>query len=286
MSAEIEGRESDDGPPSFEDSLAEAFVLALALDPFVDIHAGMTAAIGLLEDLAQERPDRPEPSLAMAFCHAGLGRSSAAVACLDACRDLGFGGPSAPEVEFEQEGDDGERSLVTVTPALAELLRAQLECELGQTQAAKRRLEALDGRIDHDYEAHVHTLLADLAIDGSDFETATRHLGEALAWDRDFAPAHFTRGRLRQAKGDDDAALRAFERAVRLDPYEPEFRLARAMALTATGRADMAFRDLDAIDARFDAGFDNDAIAAASARLKADVAGRLSAAEAAEPPPS
>ena len=65
-----------------------------------------------------------------------------------------------------------------------------------------------------------------------------------LALDPDERDAHFVRGRIHERHGDPHAAIKAYGRAIKLDPDEIDFRLGRAQARLATGDRGGAESDL------------------------------------------
>lgn len=252
--------------PDYDERLAAAFEIALELDETPDLYGELVEALAEFQALATLEPFRPEPMLGAAICEAALGRSEKALASLKACWALGFGDARFPGFAFQRE-DDEEIETVDLGPGQARMLQAELHFELGDVAAAEAMADRLDGAIDVEYEAHVHTLKGLCRLAADDVEGAQRNLGEALAWDRNFPPAHFLRGRLWEARREPAKALGTYDRAVRLDPDEPQFRLARARLRLETGAAG-ASQDLEAIDRQVAAGYGGAWVIAAAAELK------------------
>jgi DNA-binding winged helix-turn-helix (wHTH) protein len=104
--------------------------------------------------------------------------------------------------------------------------------------------------------AAAHVSLAQIEIVHEHRLTAADlELARAVELDPNYAPAYFYRGVLQTYRGDVDAALEAFDRALQLDPVALSTRAARALALFHGRRYDesiASLRDILNLDARFD----------------------------------
>ena len=116
---------------------------------------------------------------------------------------------------------------------LVELLR-----ERGQTGAAQAHLEEAAARTEDDPRAYF--LLAQMLFEQQRYPEAARQVAKALDLDAHIGQAHLLQGRIAQALGDDELALRAFYAALAEDPHDPQTRFQLGRQLFLRGSTDQA----------------------------------------------
>lgn len=110
----------------------------------------------------------------------------------------------------------------------------------GRTSAAKAAIRrALELEPGH---SGARLSEAQIALETGDLAAAERALDEVAAAQPNLARQHFFRGRLEQARGEEEKARASFGRAVHLAPWEAGWRLELAELLLAAGRKDEARR--------------------------------------------
>ncbi|MFM7161516.1 MAG: tetratricopeptide repeat protein, partial [Planctomycetaceae bacterium] len=116
---------------------------------------------------------------------------------------------------------------------LVELLR-----EGGHTGAAFAHLEEAASRTEDDPRAYF--LLAQMLFDQQRFPEAAEQVAKALDLDAHIGQAHLLQGRIAQARGDDELALRAFYAALAEDPHDPSTRFQLGKQLFRRGSTEQA----------------------------------------------
>lgn len=86
-------------------------------------------------------------------------------------------------------------------------------------------------------------------------DRAIMRFEKILELDPDWAPAHFYLGGLKGVQGNKEEALRHYNEAIRLEPYQPDLRVARGRTFEATGNVEQAIADYEKaleLDSRYD----------------------------------
>jgi len=116
---------------------------------------------------------------------------------------------------------------------LVELLQ-----ERGHTGAAMAHLEEATARTEDDPRAFF--LLAQMLYDQQRYPEAARLVAKAIELDAHIAHAHLLQGRIAQAEGDSELALRAFYSALAEDPHDPQARFQLGKQLFLRGSSEQA----------------------------------------------
>lgn len=220
--------------------LLKGFDLAIADGTSLALHAAQeafTRAV-LMDD------SRPEAYLGLAYCHMNLGDPDRALCYFDLCSARGFGSEPYESLLYEHDDEDGLSHSYEVGLDTVQGWRATCHLERGAIDAAKHEM----GRLSHDPPQELRAGLAVLhgriCLAEGNLEGAQRRLGEALAWDSNDPDAHCLRGQLHEHRGDAQAALQAYARAIRIAPDDPDFRIAHAELLITKSKVKQAIEDL------------------------------------------
>lgn len=236
----------DEAPP--EDFLA-ALLTACGLAFADGAPAALHRALDLFARAALLEETRPEPHLGLAVCYANLGDEQRAIRHYDACLERGFGSGDYPRLVYEYDGSDGETWVVDIGLDHVLVWRAACHLSLEKMEAARRDVSRVSAPDDRDLQAEVSVLLARIHLHEGDVDAAQQQLGRALGFDPEHPDGHFVRGLIHERRGRLPEAMKAFSRAIRLDAYAPEFRIARARVCAASGDPRHAQADLQKAEA-------------------------------------
>ncbi|MBF0625727.1 MAG: tetratricopeptide repeat protein [Magnetococcales bacterium] len=200
------------------------------------------------QGLDARREGRLEESLELfsrALLGRGLDRSAQAQVHLQRCavqRELAR--QRKQEGVLERGLEDCSRA-IALKPDLAPayLERGLAKGDRGDWQAAAEDLTVATALDPDDPEAHHR--LAEILERQERYPEALGACNRLIALRPAFAPAYRQRGRLHQHLGKDDAALRDYDMALRLDPRDGDARMARAALRVARGEDSEALADLD-----------------------------------------
>ena len=214
----------EDAPEAFGAALLKGFNLAIGDGSAGALHAALDvfAHAVLIDDT------RPEPYLGLALSYSNLGDCARGRMYFDICLQHGFGDGDFKTLCYEQDDPAGETETFDISLDHVLIWRAMCHLEQNSTKAAREDLRRISGDPVHELRAGLSALQARLCLALDDPVGAKRHLSQAFSWDPDEPDAHFVRGCLHEKAGNFSAALTAYSRAIKLDPNEPGFRIARA----------------------------------------------------------
>jgi len=150
--------------------------------------------------------------------------------------------------EFEEALDDIAVCLEAAPDQISfRLVYTLVLLDLGRTQEAGNEIEDIEGAIileDKESYASFLALRARLALAEEDLESATEDIERALELDGTADYYHYIQSEIRQAAGDPESALEALDKAVQMNPRDPEYLVRRGALLLTLKQPDKASIDL------------------------------------------
>lgn len=150
--------------------------------------------------------------------------------------------------EFEEALDDIAVCLQAAPDQISfRLVHILLLLDLCRAQEAGNEIEDIENAIileDKESYASFLALRSRLALADEDLESAVEDIEQALVLDGQADYYHYIQSEICQAAGDPEGALAALDRAVGMNPCDPEYLVRRGALLLTLKQPDKATRDL------------------------------------------